>query len=521
MDQKKTGSFYTPKALVEYMCNYAMNKIQVKNILEPSFGDGRFLESLVNYEDIQIDAVEIDPQKVEILKKQKKGSVDLICDNFLKYAIKSEKEYDLIIGNPPYIAKKNISIEQRDINLEILRYWSLPESIFQNTWVSFVLGALKLLNKSTGAVFFVLPFEFLQVQYAAKLRTFLEEMFNFIHITTFEESVFSEIEQDVCLVYMSNEQKSLNPIVKYTTVRSVKDFTPIEQSEIKRNNPLKKWSNAILNDRETELIKNLSKNYMKVSELGYISPGIVTGANNFFIINQLFAENLKSKEFTIPIIQKSSNISSMLLLTEEDFEDIVGKNKNAVMLNLNGIEPANFSPRLKEYLSVGIEKEINKRYKCAKRKRWYDVPIINSGDLMFFKRYNILPRLLVNQVGVYTTDIAYNIRLNKDFDASSVAFCFYNSLTLTLCEYQGRFYGGGVGELVPSEFKSLRLPYKKISIKDIQKVDQMLRRKEKLEKIVDYVDKIVLEELNEEHINNLRIIRNKYLLRRLKNKLIN
>ncbi len=87
--------------------------------------------------------------------------------------------------------------------------------------------------------------------------------------------------------------------------------------------------------------------------------------------------------------------------------------------------------------------------------------------------------------------------------AYSVAFCFYNSLTVTLCEYRGRFYGGGVGELVPSEFKSLCIPYNNINI----------------EEIFDYVDSIVLEDLSITDIKAIKKIREKYLLRRLKEKI--
>ncbi|MEK4675647.1 hypothetical protein BLX06_15745 [Bacillus cereus] len=130
----------------------------------------------------------------------------------------------------------------------------------------------------------------------------------------------------------------------------------------------------------------------------------------------------------------------------------------------------------------------------------------------------MLPRIMVNEAAVYTTDIAYNIRLDENFDAPSVAFCFYNSLTMTLCEFQGRFYGGGVGELVPSEFKSLSMPYKKVSRNDFELLDTMFRRNCSFEDIVDFVDKIVLNELSSQDVAKLKSIRNKYLLRRLKTK---
>jgi hypothetical protein len=41
-----------------------------------------------------------------------------------------------------------------------------------------------------------------------------------IEITTFQEQVFPDIEQDVCLVFLSNE-KTAKPFVKYTTVKKV------------------------------------------------------------------------------------------------------------------------------------------------------------------------------------------------------------------------------------------------------------------------------------------------------------
>lgn len=134
----------------------------------------------------------------------------------------------------------------------------------------------------------------------------------------------------------------------------------------------------------------------------------------------------------------------------------------------------------------------------------------------FFKRFNKLPRLIVNSAGVFTTDISYNIRLSDEYDPLSVAFCFYNSLTMTLCEYNGRFYGGGVGELVPSEFKSLAIPYKRIHKNSVKKLDRMLRSNLKIEEVLGYVDSIVLNDLSPDVLEQIKRIRKKYLIRRLK-----
>ena len=40
-----------------------------------------------------------------------------------------------------------------------------------------------------------------------------------------------------------------------------------------------------------------------------------------------------------------------------------------------------------------------------------------------------------------------------------ICYSFYNSLTLLMSEIEGRFYGGGVLELTPSEFRRLPIYY--------------------------------------------------------------
>lgn len=75
------------------------------------------------------------------------------------------------------------------------------------------------------------------------------------------------------------------------------------------------------------------------------------------------------------------------------------------------------------------------------------------------KRAHLDPKLLRNDASAYVTDSAYKIEIKKDYDINSFIFSFYNSLTLLFAELEGRYYGGCVLELIPSEFKNLPLPY--------------------------------------------------------------
>lgn len=512
MDDKTTGSYYTPPELVNYMVEFIRNKLDIYSILEPSAGDGRFVEAFQNF-NCPIRAIEVDKDKSDNLLNNHYNNIEVTCADFIDYAIKNDGDYSLIIGNPPYISKKNLPEDKRQLTLQMLDYFELPHTLFQNLWVSFILGSIKLLSPD-GAIFFVLPFEFLQVQYAEKLRNFLETKFNTIEIITFEEKVFEQIEQDVCLVYLRNENNA-NPFIRYTTINNLIQAKSTFNSVIMRNKPLKKWSNCILNDAETETLKTISNNYPKIKEFGDISPGIVTGANNFFIIDIDNVRELKMQDCYLKILSKSIDLTDKFIFSNEDFENLLVESKKVLLLNLNGVQDSSFTSELKQYIDSGESEKINERYKCSIRKRWYDVPIIKSGEVSFFKRYNVIPRIIINEAQVYTTDIAYNIRFNKNIDKASFAFCFYNSLTLVLCEYNGRFYGGGVGELVPNEFKDLHIPYCVVEQKHIDILDAMFRQKSKFTDIIDFVDNVVLR-LPEEQKLLLQDIRNRYLKRRLK-----
>jgi hypothetical protein len=90
------------------------------------------------------------------------------------------------------------------------------------------------------------------------------------------------------------------------------------------------------------------------------------------------------------------------------------------------------------------------------------------------KRSHDTPRLILNSVGAYTTDTAYRIRALRG-TAQGLVYGFYNSLTALSAELEGRHYGGGVLELVPSEIEKLLLPAPERIMPDVERLDRMVR----------------------------------------------
>jgi hypothetical protein len=79
---------------------------------------------------------------------------------------------------------------------------------------------------------------------------------------------------------------------------------------------------------------------------------------------------------------------------------------------------------------------------------------------MMTKRSNLFHRVILNEAEVVTTDTIYRGRMHAAYDgrAQDLVAGFHNSLTLLLAELEGRTYGGGVLELVPSEISRLAVP---------------------------------------------------------------
>ena len=481
-------------------------------------GDGRFLSALMSVSK-KIRAIELFNEKVEEVRSSfQDEKIEVAQRDFLEYALESTDKYSLIIGNPPYISPRNMSKEEIDLAKELCEKEGLQKSIMQNMWLAFMVGAIQLLNKN-GSIFFVLHMEFLQVQYAEKLRIHLEKKFNTIHIISFIKKIFPEIEQEICLVYLANKKKSV-PYILYEVYPDVMSKCPSFSNTIQKSKPLKKWSNAVLLDEDILLLKKLSEKYKKLGDMGESAPGIVTGGNKFFILTEDQVMEYDCVNYTLPILQKSSYISeNTIIIDNSTINGLRKKHRPMYLLNLSNIKEEGLPIGLRMYLDRIKEEKVDnvrlvERYKCANRNPWYGVPIVNKGDVIFFKRYHIVPRVYINQADIHTTDAGYHIRLNKEWDKDSFVFCFYNSLTLAQCEFQGRYYGGGVSELTPSEFRELPVPYCKIKKEDVQTLNQMFQKKREIDEIVAFVNSKTLADIEKDIVEKLEKIRKNLVKRR-------
>ncbi|KAI3350161.1 class I SAM-dependent methyltransferase [Clostridium botulinum] len=510
--QKLRGAYYTPNKLVKFIVKEFEKDIKnnkIKTILEPSCGDGVFLEELAQIKHIDnvdsILAVEIEEEEAKKAGQKKIKNMKVANDDFIKlYDLElKNKKYDLIIGNPPYIRYQYLNDEQRRVQSDILVKNGMKSNKLINAWVCFLVACIELLNEN-GSIAFVIPAEILQVAYAEDLRLFISNTLEKITIITFEELVFENIQQEVVvLIGKKNTKKAMK--CSKIGVKQLKNLNCLDNLNIKKieynfiEHTKEKWTKYFVEDHKNELIDEIKNDnrFTTLGKLGKVNVGITTGSNEYFSVNNEVIKKYELEEVVIPLIGRSAHAHG-IYFTREDWIFNVNNNKNAYLIKFpDDIEYENYRDKHKEYIELGEEKEINKGYKCSIRKRWYIVPSIWIPDAFLLRRNSSFPKFVLNDINAVSTDTMHRIKFNEGVQRDKVLLSYYNSITFAYTELNGRSYGGGVLEILPREASNIVLP----DLKDfdlfkthelLKLIDKTIRNDLPIEDLLDTIDKIVL-----------------------------
>jgi adenine-specific DNA-methyltransferase len=522
MNKKHTGSYYTPTYLASFISKRVLSHFENRtrmSILEPSVGDGAFISELEKEKKININLTALDINEVELKtasEKWSKRTASFVKKDFLNYS--AAKQFSAVIGNPPYVKKNILTAKQIELSKEIHTSENLTEASVKNIWTTFLVKANTLLAKN-GILAFVLPSELLQVKFAEEVREYLKKEFERIEIFTFNDLMFECKGQDtiVLFAYKKAEQKG-----EFFTNISSKESLEQNRFVLKNNNLLVeskvKWTHHFLTADELTFIDNLKKELKTVNDYSDSKPGIVTAANKFFIIDKETEKQYNLSRYTKPIIQKGLFVNGSVVFSDEDIQQLEENNRPTKLLQLNDNDK--ISKKLREYLDIGELEEIPDRYKCKIRNNWYVIPNISERpDAFFFKRSHLYPKLLKNNSNAFVTDSAYKVGMKNGYDLNSFIYSFYNTLTLLLSELEGRYYGGGVLELIPSEFKKLPIPYNEISNTQFDNFTTNFEQKSNIEQILIQNDFNILNPtlgINNDDLLKLTEIRNKLRKKRLR-----
>ncbi len=488
-EQKLRGGYYTPDDLAEFLVRWIATR-QPETILEPGCGDGVFLEKLgLHLNDTTVFGFEVDSEEAQKARCRAQSvnltNIKVHENDFLGWAAEAIENdvirFDAVVGNPPFIRYQYLPSVFQSRAERIFKDLNCKFTKHTNAWVPFVLASFALLRPG-GRLAMVVPAEIIHVLHARSLREYIGEHARKIVLIDPEELWFSNTLQGAVLLLAEKRRD------KYESAQGVGIY-PVRGREFVKKDPEVlfgvprpingktvegKWTRALLEPRTRSLIDGVTvlKSVRRFDEIARVDVGIVTGANKFFLVSDETVQRFGLGKWSHPMFGRSQHCPGIIYDQMQHISNAKrGYPTNFIWFKDRMVED---SPAAKAYILHGERSNLNKRYKCRVRKPWYSVPSVYSTQIGMLKRAHHIPRLILNELNAYTTDTAYRISV-KEGTARQLVFNFVNPLTALSAELEGRHYGGGVLELVPSEIEQLLIPLPVNVRTDLRLLDKLIR----------------------------------------------
>lgn len=521
-DQKLRGAYYTPPAIAKFILQWGINGSNDLNILEPSCGDGVFLECIGNDEMPynSVTAVEYEVGEAEKARAIALHDSEVINADFHRFCLDTDKRFNLVVGNPPFIRYQYYDPEQQKLADEIFKRSRLKRTKLTNAWVTFVVGCSQLLAE-TGKMGFVIPSELLMVKYAQQLRQYLAKNFNKINIISFENLVFEEIQQEVVLL-LCEKNGTAEHLIEHIEVKDAGGLLTLDPHRLKF--PTKKidfhtdkWTYYFLEKKELDLLEKVKRNMPSISTYANVEVGITTGANDYFTVPESVVTLYNLIEYARPMVGRSIQVNSLCFTKKDWLANVASGAKAHLLVFPSGVKE-NGNDGVRAYIENGEKEGVNNGYKTGIRDEWYIIPSIKLSDALFLRRNNQYPKFVLNEAKAYTTDTMHRVFIKEGVNKKAFVASYYNSLSFAFAEILGRNFGGGCLELMPSEVGGICMPYRVENEALFAEIDRMLRQKRTADEILDYTDRIILHEgmeLSMEEVQTARSIWHKIMGRRL------
>ncbi len=497
---KLRGGYYTSHEIAAWLCAWAI-RAATDRVLEPSCGDGAFLGSAVerfvelgaplsavadNLTGVEIVADEADLARARLRQRCGLRAPNIVeTSDFFSWWQKPDRPaFDAVIGNPPFIRYQSFPEPHRSLAMQIMAGLGLTANRLTNIWVPFVVAAAASLRPG-GRLALVLPAELLQVTYAAQLRSFLADHFSRIDIVACNELFFDKAEQEVVLLLadgaLSAASASNSCRVTLTEAHTVTEIVERRPEVVLADAQPKtvhhdqeKWLKYFLTDREIAFMRELRSSAVSTTLATHASVdvGVVTGKNEFFVLNKEQIAQLRLNSYTTPLVSRSMHLRGARI-RKTDWEALAAAGDRVHLLHLAPLNGSKLAEPLANYIRSGESNAIHKGFKCSVRTPWYAVPSVWIPDGFVFRQIYNFPRMVLNQAKVTSTDTIH--RLTCKTRPEHVIANTYTYLTAASAEIEGRSYGGGVLELEPTEAERLLMPAKLAAALPLDECDRMTR----------------------------------------------
>lgn len=518
--RKARGAFFTPPALADFVSRWAI-QAPSDRVLEPSCGEAAFLLSAAaRLDDLGAPRDQSQLEGIEIHAPSARSATALVAatgrpatigvSDF--FDVPSERRFDAVIGNPPYVRYQDHSGSARASSRQAALRGGVGLTALASTWAAATVHGAEFLRPG-GRLGLVVPAELLTVNYAADVRRYLMERFGRVRLVMFTERVFPSVQEEVVLL-LAEDALAAGGIdhCELHQVRSVADLgdelNDTDTATRHRWWPTDsraKWTPALLSTAALATYTPLtsSDGFTTLQHWGDTTLGAVTGRNDFFALSPAHAKQLRLRESeVVRLSPPGSRHLRGLSLTTTGLGDL-GAGGARTLLFRPGPDRTAMSPGARRYIANGEDLGVDQAYKCRVRTPWWHVPISAPADLLLTYMNADTPRITTNAAAAVHLNSVHGIYLRSEYRAlgsSVLPIAALNTATLLGAELVGRAYGGGMLKIEPREADQLPIPspalveHLKPELQKIRPTVRAALRRGDLLGAVRVVDQLVLRE---------------------------
>ena len=379
-ERNKLGQFPTPTLLATEMLEYARSLLPPTarvRFLDPAFGTGSFYSALLKcFVTRRIAAAvgyEIDPHYAQ-------ATIDLWRDHALDLRLmdfthatapaSNADKFNLLICNPPYVRHHHLTPAAKAHLLQtVQRATGLKLNGLTGLYGYFLCLSHAWLAEG-GLAGWLIPSEFMDVNYGQPLKTYLLDQVTLLRVHRFDPTdvQFQDALVSSAVVWFKKTPPPVDHVVEFTYGGTLAQpaITKNIPTAVLRESP--KWTKY---PRASNRPRS-KQSGLKLVDLFKIQRGIATGANDFFILSpDQIAEHQLPPECLIPILP-----SPRFLTADEIEADAQGRpliDRSRYLLNCSLPEDVIKSryPTLWTYLQTGVAAGIDQHYLCQHRTPWY------------------------------------------------------------------------------------------------------------------------------------------------------